>query len=319
MKLKTVTIGFSSHRPETLPFMAQAMENHDVIVLEEPPNASFTAMLEGKLPIAEYLLETDFEYPEFAHQTCSLMRRLSHKDKTILQVEPFLEVLIQIHEYFAQGGSADQFDPESTQSIVYEAERKATSALIDYYQSTLRSDFETVVKRVQEFARADAARLRLRDRMRAKALSSLIPSLSSVYVETGYIHYFLWVELRKRLPENYRLNPLYLMESIVKKLLGKRQTLGPGDVLTLLYGFHPQLSGERTDLLAARSVIFIKLLEKEEMVDSTESYPHIRNEVETIQKIQRLSFEDCKVLFPKIHLARTKVAQSIVDDYLAQI
>ena len=46
----TLTIGFSSHRPETLPLAQNVMATHDHIVIEEPPTPEFRRMLAGRLP-----------------------------------------------------------------------------------------------------------------------------------------------------------------------------------------------------------------------------------------------------------------------------
>ena len=42
-----ITIGFSPHRAEALPFMVRSMSRHQVIVLENPPDLNFTPMLNG--------------------------------------------------------------------------------------------------------------------------------------------------------------------------------------------------------------------------------------------------------------------------------
>jgi hypothetical protein len=315
--MNQATLAFSSHRPETLPFASRIMRCHDAIFLEEPPTPKFLHMLKDALSIEDYLLETDMEFPDFSRKTCQLLRDLKGKGKRLFQVEPFLEILEGIHEFFDDGGIPMDLDPDSTQFQVYEAESKATVMLLEYYKTLLQGSFEATVKAVKRFARADAARLALRDRMRAEALTNLVLSYSSAYIEAGYIHYSLWGELKKRLPDQYRLKTLFLMSPIVKPLLGKRQTLGPGDILTLLYVFHPDIQGARVDLLAARSLVYIKLLEKEEMAEDTSLYPHTRNEVETIQKVQMLSLDDCRALFPEIRLARTEKARSIVQEYLS--
>ena len=39
-----ITIGFSSHRAEIIPFARQIMEQHQIIVLEEPPHPNFADM-----------------------------------------------------------------------------------------------------------------------------------------------------------------------------------------------------------------------------------------------------------------------------------
>jgi hypothetical protein len=65
-----ITIAFSSHRVETIPFARQMMEKHQIIVLEEPPHPKFTDMLNGNLSISQYLMETDIGFPEFERLMC---------------------------------------------------------------------------------------------------------------------------------------------------------------------------------------------------------------------------------------------------------
>ena len=316
-EMNKVTIVFSSHRPETLRLASRAMRCHDTIFLEEPPTPRFYRMLEGDITIEDYLLERDFEFPGFSYKMCRLFRNLKKEGKTFYQVEPFLDILGSIHEFFAKGGTFREFDPHSTQFQVYMAEKRATRELLNYYQTVLQGSFEATLEAVKQFARADAARIVLRDKMRAKALKPLLLAFASAYVEAGYIHCALWRELKRRLSDHVCLKRVFLMAPIVKPLLGKRQALGPGDILTLLYMFHPNIQGKRINLLAARSLVFIKLLEKKEMTEEDGHYPHIRNEVETIQKVGNLSFDDCRTLFPEIRLVKTEKARSIMEAYIS--
>ena len=315
MKPSHFTLAFSSHRPESLPFMEDSLPGHDTVVLEEPPRREFQAMLRGRMSIEDYLLESDTEYPEFARRSCLLARRLAAEGRAVLQVEPFLQVLTGIHERFAQGGDAGEFEPGSDRFRVYRAERLATAALLHYYERVMKGSFEEVVEAVKTFARADASRGRLRDAMRAEALAKLDPAWGRVYVETGYIHYALWGELFRRVKPSRTVKPLFLMDAVARQATGKRQVWGPGDILTLLYVFHPGFRGKRADLLAARSLVHVKLLEKEEMSGENGSCPHLRDEAETLAQVSRLSYENCKELFPRIRLASTPEARSAVAGY----
>jgi len=51
-----ISVGFSIHRPEIVPVTARIMEQHDVIFLEEPPEASFENMLNSSLGVEDYLI-----------------------------------------------------------------------------------------------------------------------------------------------------------------------------------------------------------------------------------------------------------------------
>ncbi len=102
-ELPLITIGLSSHRLEVLPYARKEMEKHEAIVLEEPPEPDFPAVLAGELGIEEYLADKDPEFPEFSRRQLAMLRELSGQGKQVLQVEPYLERLVRIHELLAQG------------------------------------------------------------------------------------------------------------------------------------------------------------------------------------------------------------------------
>jgi hypothetical protein len=146
-------------------------------------------MLQGALAVDDYLQELDLEYPAFSREMCYLLRRLRAEGKKIFQVEPFLEILLGIHEFFAKGHRPEELDPKSVQYPVYLAERNATGALLAYYQTVMTGSFEASIEAIKRFARLDAARFRLRDSLRAQALAPLVKKYPSVFVEAGVIHY----------------------------------------------------------------------------------------------------------------------------------
>jgi hypothetical protein len=313
---KQITIGYSTHRTESLAFAAEMMASHHVIFLEDPPIPGFEAMLKSEITIDQYLQNTDTEYPDFAYRLCHLIRKENKKGKKFFQVEPFVEILIGIHEFFADGGAPDQIDRNTLMWDVYQAEKNATGYLLAFYHAAMNSSFEENVKAVKNFAKADAARFQLRDKLRAQALKTLVSTFNSVYIEAGEIHMALFKELRKCLPSEVSIKPRFLMKPVYKKLSGKRHIFGPGDILTLYYIFHPQLESPKLDILASRSLIYSKLLEKEEIINSAEPYPHTRNELETISKVNALSRDDCKNLFRKIRLKSSAKARQIVQTHM---
>jgi hypothetical protein len=314
-KKKQITIGYSTHRTESLPFAAALMASHDIIVLEDSPTPGFEDMLKSEMSIEQYLENSDTEYPEFARGLCRLIREEYNKGKKIFQVEPFIGNLLKIHEFFADGGSPDQIVPDTLMYDVFQAEKKATGHLLAFYQASMNSGFEEVVEAVKNFAKADAVRFQLRDKLRAQAIEKLVTPFSSVYVEAGEIHIALFKELRRLFPSEVSIKPYFLMESVYKKLSGKRHIFGPGDILTLYYIFHPQMDSPLLNVLASRSLIYSKLLEKEEMINSLDSNPHTRNEVETIKKVNALNWDDCKYLFSKIRMVSSSKARRVVKDY----
>lgn len=316
--MRRITLAFSTHRPETLPASARHMRRHEVILLEEPPVPEFLPMVAGELSIGEYLEGQDFEFPAHAESLCGLVRQLVREGRAVLQVEPYLETLNGLHDLFASGGSAADIDSDSPAARVYRAERAATRALVDYYRVSLAGDFEAVVESVKTFARADAARLRLRDSMRAAAVIELLDRRDEerFYVEAGYIHWALWGELRRGLGGRGRVRVVFPLEPVVRHLSGRRQVLGPGDCLTLIYVFHPSSTAPVLDLLAARSLIYIKILTKEEDTASNAEYPHTQDEIGCLNAVRQLSFEDCRSLFMRLRARSTAAARAMVEDFL---
>lgn len=307
---QNVSVALSLHRPEMMPFIAERMQQHEAIFLEEPPTPGFAQMLAGELSVEDYLLPVDVEYPNFSREMCRVLRGLHAEGKTIYQVEPFIESLLQIHELFAEGGRPADLDRGSLHAYVYRAERAATGALLTYYQTVAAGSFEAAVDAVIRFARTDAARFRLRDSLRAQALSALIPRHGSAYIEAGLMHYRLWRHLRDRLEHHARVRPVFTADTALKRLGEKGHLYGPGDRLTLLYIFHPAFSDpELEKLLAARSMIYSKILEKQESDGEEAHFPHLRDELACIRATQRLSIDDCRQLFARMRRTGTLQAR----------
>lgn len=312
-----ITVGLSLHRPEMIPWIAERMRQHEAIFLEEPGSPDFPHMLSGELAIEDYLLPLDVEYPDFSRAMCILQRKLHAEGKAIHQVEPFVETLIHIHEFFAGGGRPDDLAPDSLAYHVYRAEKAATAALLAYYQTVVTGPFEDAVDSVLRFARVDAARFRLRDSLRAQELARLAPKYSTSYVEAGLMHYQLWRLLRRLLPSSARVSPDFLSSAARPSLAEKGHLYAPGDQLTFLYIFHPAISQTQWErLLAARSMIYSKILEKNELDDGLENFPHLRDELACIHAVRHLSFEDCKQLFPLIRRVGTQEARATVTGFL---
>lgn len=291
------------------------MRRHEAIILEEPESPHLAPMLRKDLSIDEYLLETDAGFPRFARRSCELLRELHAEGKEILQIEPFMDRLLEIHDIFGSGGTPEEIQEGSPHHGVYWAERKCTAALLDYYPKSAGHNFDEAVAATQEFARADSARGRLRDRLRAEKIASVVESYGSVYIEAGELHVALLPELRRRIPKAARLRPVYLMDQAVKRLGGRLRGLGPGDLLTLIYLFRPGYEGHRSDLLAARNLIHVKILMKEEMEGRDGEFPHTRDQIESNRLVEGLSYQDCGTLYEEIRWIETARARERVRAY----
>ena len=313
--MRSLTLAFSSHRPETLPYAETAMRGHDAIVLEEPEHPQFSGMLSGEVSIQDYLLESEYEYPDFARGLCQILRRFAAAGIPILQVDPFMDELAAIHERFADGQSPRDIEPGTVAHTVYSSERTWTAALIAFYRASVTADFDSVVRAVKIFARADAARGRLRDRMRARALAGLADNYGRIYVETGYIHQYLPYVLKRLLPE-VRIERRWLTATVVRRETGKTRVMGPGDALTVACTFKPGFDGPAADLMAARSLIHVKALSKEEMIpDRDNPTPHTMDEIEVGRLVSALSYEDCRRLYDRTRGLSTVRARKILAEF----
>jgi hypothetical protein len=250
---------------------------------------------------------------------CRLMRDLRQEGKQIYQVEPFLKILLDIHDFFAEGHEPAEIKKETVQYPVYVAERNATKALLAYYETAMTGSFEETTAATITFARMDAARFRLRDLLRAREIGSLIRSHASTYVEAGAIHYPLKRLLRRHVSHQVRVRSLFLADDALKKPGECGHLHAPGDRLTLYYMFHPNVAETNGEwVLAARSIIYSKIIAKDELTGDADGFPHLRDELACIRSVERLSLDDCRRVFPLVRRANSSDARKIVAEYLAE-
>ncbi len=312
------TIGFSTHRLESLPYAQAEMAQHQAIVLEEPPSPVLHQVLMGQAAIEDYLLEMDAEFPEFGRQQLAILQELWEQGHTILQIEPYLERLVEIHEHFAQEATPEEVRQQEQLREVYDREREATAALLKFYEVSLQAPFAEVVAAVLEFARRDAARFRLRDGLRAQALAALAGQFASVYVETGHMHLSLPGELRRALQGQGKVRPRFLLGAVARQRTKRPRIFGPGDELTFAYLFRRPISAETEQLLAARSLIYIKVLGKDEVPAEASPTPHLDEELRLSALMCRLSYEDCEQLYPFLKHASPPQANDILTAFLRE-
>lgn len=313
--MNQLTLCYSTHRPEILDVTIDIMKEHDVIILEEPPHPQFQSMLAGETALDDYMLELDLEYPLFSRKYNSLLQNLFASNKYIFQVEPFLEYLERIHFFFADDHSPEDIDRHSVLYDVYQAERKATGALIEYYKSSQSGNFYDILEAMQRFAKTDAQRFKLRDTLRAQGIIDSITT-GRVFVEVGAIHTYLGHLLHKNL-SGWLLKERFIENEIISHLELEGSILNPGDQLTLCYIFGEEISRKRENLLCAQSLIYTKIIHKEEIDDKTRSFPHLRNEISSINLVKSLDLEECRRLFSEILPLSTQHAREAVSNFSA--
>jgi hypothetical protein len=316
--LPLITIGFSSHRLEVLPVVREEMSRYKAIVLEEPPEEDFQDFLEGKISTADYLEDKDVEFPEFSIRQLEMIKGLHDEGKAIFQVEPYQERLIRIHESLAAGHPRTEVENRPEFREIYAVESAASRTLLTFYAAAHTAPFPRVVETVKEFARADAARFRLRDSLRAEAIAPLTQKFSRLYIEAGYIHLFFLKALAGLAAGKVRLKPKFVLASRALPIISRPRPLGPGDLLTLHYIFGGRISPEKENLLAARSLIHIQLLNKSEIAPGADPTPHLTDEIRAVRLSSPLSLEDCTNLYPKVRKATPEEAVELVTNYLAR-
>ncbi len=305
-----LTLAFSSHRPEILPLAAEQMGPCDLVIMEEPATPEFDRMLAGKLSTEDYLQSIDFEYPDFVRATARLLRTLAVRGMTVWACEPFIERLTEIHEHLADGGRPADFRHDPHLGPVYAAEREATGRLLAFYNAATGNDFDRLLGAVCDFAAADAARFVLRDRLRAAAIAERISGFKGrVYVEAGYLHLRLLRSLRRRLPSSAVIRPHFLLQDVYRAA-GKRAHLyAPGDRLTLALIFGRPPDTPRQQLLAARSLIYNRLIVKDEAAPGDDPFPDAAEEIRVIDWVERLTLPECRRLHAQLRGIKSLAAR----------
>ncbi len=312
-----VTLCYSAHGPETLEFTARVMTDHDVILLEEPLHPDFCKVLRGDIELGEHLLELDNDYPAFTLAQYRLLQQFFTTGKEILQVEPYFDHLFWIQNFFAEDHRPDEILPNTPAHAVYCAERDATKHLISYYKEVRGDNFSKILAAMNSFAIADARRFALRDALRTKRIFEVLVPGKNTYIEAGSIHLLLGELLTKRLTKEWHLRTRDIDGEVVKMLNLKGSLFSPGDELTLDYIFGRPVSTQRWQSCCAQSLIYSKIIAKEEMTSTDGGFPHIRNEIESIAAVKKLSVEKCRTLFQRIRSLPSVEAADMTTRYVS--
>ena len=323
-----ITIVFSPHWIEAIPFMKKKMEESDAIVLEEPSNKFFERMLDGLLAPDDYVYKISEEtyvsvpaFPKFTERLCEVLRELRSKGKKIFQVEPYFDALERIYELIDSRGKESIKDilRDPVLGSVYRAEKDAYVALYTYY-ITFSSSFDAAVESVREYAKADSRRIKLRLDMRSRRIAELVELgelKGKIYVEAGDIHQPLQDLLRDRI--DGQIDSCFALEKPSLEISGgeMRFPQPPGDILTLMY-YRGERDLEKERLLAARSIIKIILQEreKEKVPSEKEPFPHLAERIFLIKLVNKLDYDGCRELFYKIRGIPREKAKKIAREFV---
>ena len=314
---KVVILGLSPHRVEFLPLLTPLLKGKDLIILEEPPHPAWKSYLQGDLGPEELAEALEAGFPTYSSKMARILKGFWLGGAKICQVEPYLEGLLEIQTLLEEGLSPEKIATlDQRFGIIYQMEHQTTATLLDFYAS-LGATFDTMVARVKAFAQADAQRIRLRDQLRAEAIFQIIKASApkSIFVEAGYIHGRLSYFMAKKIKAlGYRLICKNLLIEATQKLIRRWPQLpraflpAPGDGLTASYLF--KRGQQQRDLLAARSLIYIKLITKEELLPSPEiPFPHLLDELYWKLFVSRLDYHHCRRIMEKIRLLGTEEAR----------
>jgi len=292
-----VLVLFTSHRVEMLPHFESVAKNHDVIIIEEPKDERFRDMLEGRLDVDAYVRSIDTSFPLYSKHQCEVLRRLHGIGKRIYQADPYLEAIETIRDA-VERGEFERLPKDERLELVRKTEREANLAWLDYQEAFLRRDFDELVDATVRFTKADAERFKVRDRMRAEEIAKLIENVEGkVLVEAGQIH----ILLPKYLEDlGLEVSTINLPETVARNL-GIELYPNPGNELTKKFMLGEEVDDETARLMAARGIIYISLIPKDEMLPSDENpYPHLVEENKIAKAVSKLSYEGCKRIFYKI-------------------
>jgi len=284
-------IVFVSHRIELLALFEKIAERYGTIVFEEP-RSELKRLLNGEMDVEEYVKWLDTPFPLFTRYEAELILRLHSAGKKILQVEPYLEVIEGIH-YAVERGEFESYIKDERVEAVRELEKRATGAHLRYQEIFMQRNFDGLVDATVSFAKADADRFRMRDYMRAKALYNL----NNALVEAGQMHVMLPEYLRKMGVGVKTIN----LSEIAARRCGVKPVKNPGTVLTMKYIFGEKIDEDEERLFAARALVYISLIKKEEMLPTPENpFPHTMDEVKVVRFADSLDYNDCKKVFERI-------------------
>jgi len=289
---------YTSHRVELLPLLVNAVKRHKFFVLEEPETEELKKLLSGEMSAGEYTLWMDTPFPKYTEKLAETLLKI--KDEVeILAVEPYLQIIEGVHRAVEEN-TYDEYIKNRTVRKVLEAEKKATGALLEYQEAFMARDFDLVVEKTIKFARADAERFVLRDRMRAEKIASI--EETNMAIEAGQIHFLMEIYLKDSLRE-VDVKSVNLVHKAAEEA-GIRYVKNPGNELTEY--FIREIAGlENSDvdceLLASQALVYITVVSKEEILPSEkERFPHLIDEVRAARLARSLGYRGCRKFVEKV-------------------
>lgn len=295
-----VKVVFLAHRVEFLDLFIKEMNGCDVVVLEEPRDGALEMFLENQITIEDYVENSGTGFPVYTFHQALALKDLYSRGVRIIQVEPYLEILEKIYRAIS-AGRVEEYSLDPGAAEVLEVEKEVTGALIEYHEELMGGDFDRIVDKIIEFAKRDAKRFVVRDRLRAEAISRLELD-GMVGVEAGYMHILLPRYLEER---GVKTSTVSLIDEACR-MLGLHPRENPGDTLTKSYMLNEDLGGEER-LKAAQSLIYLMLVSREEKTPTLGNpFPHLTEEIGILERITKMSYDECRELYERMMAGRLK-------------
>ena len=114
------------------------------------------------------------------------------------------------------------------------------------------------------------------------------------------MHLRLLRALRRRLPDLTVIRPRFLLREVYRAAGQQSHLYAPGDRLTLALIFGRPPAPDLQQLLAARSLIYNRLIVKEEATPGDDPFPDAAEEIRVIARVDRLTLAECRRLYDRL-------------------
>ena len=190
----------------------------------------------------------------------------------------------------------DEYLKDPTSKYIAILELRIGQILKEYYTTLGKKDFDKLVDLTIKFAKLDAERIKFRCELRARKIAELINQgllSGKIVIHTYHLHDILVKYIEDKV-KDYEIQVVNLHKLVLEKL-GIQMPTHPGRELTLCYVYGRRLSNEEEKLLAARSVMYVRMLPRFELRPSPQNeYPHTWKDYEILTFVNKLSYDECR-------------------------
>ncbi len=291
-------------RPEFVKEFETIAKDAASIIAELPYGELINEFLQGSLPVDDALLELELDYPFFTRELLLCLRRLKENGKDILLVDPYQEIAVDIKVKLFLRKGLEKLEQDLTARYIAMIELSISKILQEYEKARKDGDFDKLVELTIRYAKFDAERIRFKTELRVRKIIELINMKAVKFplvVHTHFLNRLIAQELQKRLGDKYEISEIDLYE-IVQKRLNMASFEHPGRKLTEVFLLHRNITREELQLLAAKTLLFVTLYPKHELLPTpTEPFPMLKKDFEISKMLSNVSnIEECKNLYQRL-------------------